>query len=75
VVGDTLSNTSPNETAIFNGAITQYLPCCSLPTLSVSTQVIDGLQTIDSYKKKSKAVPLHAIEAHGGRGGIAPTHS
>jgi hypothetical protein len=26
-------------------------------------------------KKKSKAVPLHAVEAHGGRGGIAPTHS
>jgi hypothetical protein len=24
---------------------------------------------------KSKAVPLHAMEAHGGRGGIAPTHS
>jgi hypothetical protein len=23
---------------------------------------------------KSKAVPLHAIEAVGGRGGIAPTH-
>jgi hypothetical protein len=27
------------------------------------------------YKKKSKAVPLHAMEALGGRGGIAPTHS
>jgi hypothetical protein len=25
--------------------------------------------------KKSKAVPLHAMKAHGGRGGIAPTHS
>jgi hypothetical protein len=25
------------------------------------------------YKKE--AVPLHAMEAHGGRGGIAPTHS
>jgi hypothetical protein len=24
---------------------------------------------------KSKAIPLHAMEAHGGRGGIAPTHS
>jgi hypothetical protein len=22
-----------------------------------------------------KAVPLHAMEAHGGRGGIAPTHT
>jgi hypothetical protein len=26
-------------------------------------------------KKKSKAVPLHAVDAHWGRGGIAPTHS
>jgi hypothetical protein len=26
-------------------------------------------------KKKDKAVPLHAMEAHGGRGGIAPTHT
>jgi hypothetical protein len=24
---------------------------------------------------KSKAVPLHAVEAHMGRGGIAPTHT
>jgi hypothetical protein len=24
---------------------------------------------------KRKAVPLHAMEAHGGRGGIAPTHT
>jgi hypothetical protein len=24
---------------------------------------------------KSKAVPLHAMEAHGGRGGIVPTHT
>jgi hypothetical protein len=24
---------------------------------------------------KSKAVPLHAMEAHGGRGCIAPTHT
>jgi hypothetical protein len=26
-------------------------------------------------EKKSKAVPLHAMKALGGRGGIAPTHS
>jgi hypothetical protein len=24
---------------------------------------------------KNKGVPLHAMEAHGGRGGIAPTHT
>jgi hypothetical protein len=28
-----------------------------------------------AYKGKGKAVPLHAMEALGGRGGIAPTHS
>jgi hypothetical protein len=34
------------------------------------------LDSITVYKsKKSKAVPLHAMEAHGGRGGIAPTQS
>jgi hypothetical protein len=27
------------------------------------------------YTTKGKAVPLHAMEALGGRGGIAPTHS
>jgi hypothetical protein len=26
-------------------------------------------------KKKSKGVPVHAMEAHGGRGGITPTHT
>jgi hypothetical protein len=29
----------------------------------------------DIGKEKGKAVPLQAIEALGGRGGIAPTHS
>jgi hypothetical protein len=33
------------------------------------------LYQIRKKKKKSKAVPLHAMEAHWGRGGIAPTHS
>jgi hypothetical protein len=33
------------------------------------------IQIISEAVKKSKAVPLHAMEAHGGRGGIAPTHS
>jgi hypothetical protein len=26
-------------------------------------------------RDKGKGVPLHAMEAHWGRGGIAPTHS
>jgi hypothetical protein len=27
------------------------------------------------HEEKSKVVPLHAMEAPGGRGGIAPTHT
>jgi hypothetical protein len=34
-----------------------------------------GFWTSSIIHKKSKAVPLHAMEALGGRGGIAPTHS
>jgi hypothetical protein len=29
---------------------------------------------LEMKKSKSKAVPLHAMKAPGGRGGIAPTH-
>jgi hypothetical protein len=38
----------------------------------------NGERQIPSYEypgKKGKAVPLHAMEALGGKGGIAPTHS
>jgi hypothetical protein len=28
-----------------------------------------------SEKKKGKVIPLHAMGAHGGRGGMAPTHT
>jgi hypothetical protein len=33
------------------------------------------LFTVKKKKKINKGVPLHAMEAHGGRGGIAPTHT
>jgi hypothetical protein len=33
------------------------------------------IHTYFLVKKKAKAVPLHAMEALGGRGGIAPIHS
>jgi len=36
---------------------------------------IQSLLLLTSNGKKVKAVPLHAMEALGGRGGIAPTHS
>jgi hypothetical protein len=39
-------------------------------------EVVMGIRLMTKVtKKKSKAVPLHAMEAHGVRGGIAPTHS
>jgi hypothetical protein len=34
-----------------------------------------GVVWLCKGKGKGKAVPLHAMEALGGRGGIAPTHS
>jgi hypothetical protein len=37
--------------------------------------LIERLCTPIVYESKGKAVPLHAMEALGGRGGIAPTHS
>jgi hypothetical protein len=50
------------------------------PNLAKKKDVSSMLQTrskilLSSVKVKSKAVPLHAMEAHWGRGGIAPTHS
>jgi hypothetical protein len=50
-------------------------------SLHVGTNISQSLRFLyrgsdnASKVKKSKAVPLHAMEAHGGRGGIAPTHS
>jgi hypothetical protein len=41
-----------------------------------SHQVPSFIQcSIRTFTVKSKAVPLHAMEAHRVRGGIAPTHS
>jgi hypothetical protein len=34
-----------------------------------------ALELEQSYHSKSKAVPLHAMEAHVGRRCIAPTHT
>jgi hypothetical protein len=53
----------------------KILPCResnpSSPTLILSLII----QNIILIKIKCKGVPLHAMEAHGGRGGIAPTHT
>jgi hypothetical protein len=43
--------------------------------LSALQQLRSSVKFITSTGIKSKAVPLHAMEALGGRGGIAPTHS
>jgi hypothetical protein len=37
--------------------------------------VLIKMMTTAVRKKKGKAVPLHAMEAYGGREGIAPTHT
>jgi hypothetical protein len=43
-------------------------------TLTVSANSSERKLSPDPIVK-GKAVPLHAMEALGGRGGIAPTHS
>jgi hypothetical protein len=40
-----------------------------------TSESCDESELCFSDTKKGKAVPLHAMEALGGRGGIAPTHS
>jgi hypothetical protein len=51
----------------------------SLPRNNVCRTRKQGKKTTENIKgkqySKSKAVPLHAMEALGVRGGIAPTHS
>jgi hypothetical protein len=37
--------------------------------------IINNSERERETKKKGKGVPLHAMDAHGGRGGIAPTHT
>jgi hypothetical protein len=41
----------------------------------VGTRHQEGHLVADTYTVKSKAVPLHAMVALGGKGGIASTHS
>jgi hypothetical protein len=41
--------------------------------LQILTWCCEG--DINMVKVKGKVIPLHAMEAHGVRGGIAPTHS
>jgi hypothetical protein len=47
---------------------------CDLPPLTFDSHFQQERKK-ERKKKKGKAVPLHAMEALGGRGGIAPTHS
>jgi hypothetical protein len=39
----------------------------------ILTQVFSLYEPSSAFKKKSKVILLHAMEAHGGRGGIVPT--
>jgi hypothetical protein len=56
----------------FDNRLTASITQNSAPGLKIKTGWSLGLQRLS---KKSKAVPLHAMEAHGGRGGTAPTHT
>jgi hypothetical protein len=46
-----------------------------VPLIAVMTTSLLLMSALISVCKKSKAVPLHSMAAHGGRGGIAPTHT
>jgi hypothetical protein len=41
----------------------------------MNLRVPQKMENFLDSKSKSKGVPLHAMEALGGRGGIAPTHT
>jgi hypothetical protein len=43
--------------------------------LSETSLNLNSNSTKSTVHSKSKAVPLHTMKAHGGRGGIAPTHT
>jgi hypothetical protein len=38
-------------------------------------QTSENMAIKPTLYNKGKSVPLHAMEAHGGKGGIAPTHT
>jgi hypothetical protein len=52
---------------IQDGVLVKYVPCHQGKTRS---QFVDGGD--DPQIRRIKAVPLHAMEAHGGRGGVGP---
>jgi len=44
-------------------------------TMRITNNRINEWDKTNASETKDKAVPLHAMEALGGRGGVAPTHS
>jgi hypothetical protein len=61
---------------IIGGGVTTGIICIRIK-MGVTTRKIIGFTITISIttRIKGKGVPLHAMEAHWGRGGIAPTHS
>jgi hypothetical protein len=58
---------------ITNIVISQHDIVAMQQNVNICLYVVSTHNVIEN--KKSKAVPLHAMEALGGRGGVAPTHS
>jgi hypothetical protein len=44
-------------------------------TWSLTSMEENRVRMFENREEVKKSVPLHAMEAHGGRGGIAPTHT
>jgi hypothetical protein len=58
-------------------AVTGDLQLSGLLSMALGLILLTRTESTNNtqYRQKSKAVPLHAMEAHGVRGGIAHTHS
>jgi len=57
------------------GPVAGCCECGDEPSGSCATELYIYMRCSQNVTSKGKAVPLHAMEALGGRGGIAPTHS
>jgi hypothetical protein len=73
-VAGPVSVTSCINTTFITFSISSEMWCLVL-TLAANTCLVQKSGRQDNLMYFGKAVPLHAMEALGGRGGIAPTHS
>jgi hypothetical protein len=64
----------PNYTTAESCRVKNTFVVKEMPYL-IPEEPIHGAGPVTTMSVKGKVIPLHAMESHGGRGGIAPTHS